>query len=663
MQKQPMKNIVSLYPGTALRTLLPPLWLACCCAAVLPAPALAAPEPGEEVITVAAPADSPLTTVISPKAPRQPVPASDGADLLKSIPGFALIRNGGSNGDPVLRGMFGSRLNILTDGGALYGGCGSRMDAPTSYISPTSFDLLSVIKGPQTVLWGPMAPAGTLLFEHRQPTFSQSGLQGEANTLFGSHGRADQNVDATLGSQEGYLRVSGGKSRASDYRDGNGDRVPGYWSKWNADATLGWTPDADSLAELSIGSGDGEARYAGRGMDGTQFLRRSASVRLEKRNIGEYLDSVTWQAYYNHADHIMDNYRLRQPPRGMKMSSHVDRATYGARLTSNWQWRVGQLAAGLDAQSSTHRKESAADGWQKDAQFRQNGVFAEWRTESGPTGNVIAGARLDNVRADDFRRESQSRSELLKGGFARYEQRAAGLPLMSYIGLGYTERFPDYWELFSGRSGNPDINSLRSEKTAQLDIGAQYKTAALEAWVSAYVGRIDNYILFDYRSPASQARNVNARTLGGELGGAYNLSEHWKTETSLAYSWGQNLTDHAPLPQMPPLDARLTLGYHAADWSSALLWRLVSAQHRVAIGQGNVAGQDLDASPGFGVLSWNADYIVSMHTRLSMGIDNLLNKQYAEHLNMAGNKDFGFPGTRPIAEPGRTIWGSLHVAF
>ena len=67
------------------------------------------------VITAIAPS-SPLTIVTNPKDPRQPVPASDGGDYLKTIPGFALVRNGGTNGDPVLRGMFGSRLNILTNG-------------------------------------------------------------------------------------------------------------------------------------------------------------------------------------------------------------------------------------------------------------------------------------------------------------------------------------------------------------------------------------------------------------------------------------------------------------------------------------------------------------------------------------------------------------------
>ncbi|WP_273876708.1 TonB-dependent receptor plug domain-containing protein, partial [Serratia marcescens] len=76
-----------------------------------------------------------------------------------TIPGFSQIRNGGTNGDPVFRGMFGSRLKILTDGSEMLGACPSRMDAPTSYISPESFDLLTITKGPQTVLWGPGSSA------------------------------------------------------------------------------------------------------------------------------------------------------------------------------------------------------------------------------------------------------------------------------------------------------------------------------------------------------------------------------------------------------------------------------------------------------------------------------------------------------------------------
>ena len=39
-------------------------------------------------------------------------------------------------GDPVFRGMAGSRLGILLDGQEVLGGCGGRMDPPTAYIYP-----------------------------------------------------------------------------------------------------------------------------------------------------------------------------------------------------------------------------------------------------------------------------------------------------------------------------------------------------------------------------------------------------------------------------------------------------------------------------------------------------------------------------------------------
>ena len=112
------------------------------------------------------------TFITDPKLPRQPVPASDGADYLKTIPGFATLRSGGTNGDPVLRGMFGSRINLMTNDGAMSGACPSRMDNALSDIAPETYDRLIVVKGPQTVLWGGGASAGTVRFEREIPYFA-----------------------------------------------------------------------------------------------------------------------------------------------------------------------------------------------------------------------------------------------------------------------------------------------------------------------------------------------------------------------------------------------------------------------------------------------------------------------------------------------------------
>ena len=235
----------------------------------------------DSVMIVTAPVSSPMEVVTSPKTPRQPVPASDGSDYLKTIPGFSQIRNGGTNGDPVFRGMFGSRLRLLTNNGEMLGACPARMDAPSSYISPESFDLLTLIKGPETVLWGPGNSAGTIRFEREQPRFDKPGIQGTASLLAASNNRWDENADISLGSEDGYLRLTGNKSRSYDYKDGNGDRVPSKWDKWNGDMALGWTPDKDMLVELTAGKGDGDARYAGRSMDGSQFKRESLGARFD----------------------------------------------------------------------------------------------------------------------------------------------------------------------------------------------------------------------------------------------------------------------------------------------------------------------------------------------------------------------------------------------
>ncbi|MEG1039432.1 MAG: TonB-dependent copper receptor [Pseudomonas sp.] len=653
--------------------------LAVICGTLLSPLALAASEHEEHrhdqnelsptVITAVAPS-SPLTIVTNPKDPRQPVPASDGADYLKTIPGFSAIRAGGTNGDPVLRGMFGSRLNILTNGGVMLGACPNRMDAPTSYISPETYDRLTVIKGPQSVIWGPGASAGTILFDRDPEKFGELGSRVNASLLAGSNGRFDKLVDAAAGGQLGYVRVVGNQSHSDDYEDGNGDTVPSRWDKWNGDVALGWTPDADTLVELTAGKGDGEARYAGRGMDGSQFKRESLGLRFEKSNIGEVWDKLEAQVYYNYADHVMDNYTLRTPSgmgmMGSPMVSNVDRRTLGGRVKGTWRWSELQLIAGIDAQTNEHRQRGGMGidvhkqmPWTKDADFHNYGMFAELTWYAADQDRVITGARLDRASAKDYRETSatrdDTRADTLPSGFVRYEHDLADLPATTYVGLGHAERFPDYWELFSPKSGPAGsvnaFDSIKPEKTTQLDFGIQYQTDDLQAWASGYVGQVRDYILFDYRTnmmgmSSSRAQNIDARIMGGELGAAYNLTSNWKADATLAYAWGKNSSDGTALPQMPPLESRLGLTYSRDDWSAGV-------------------GKDYEKSAGFGVFSLNGSYRVSKHLKLSAGVDNLFDKAYAEHLNLAGNAGFGYPASDPqaINEPGRTLWTKVDLSF
>ncbi len=646
------------------------------------------------VVTSAAPV-TPLTWSTDPRLPRQPVPASDGADYLKTIPGFSAIRNGGSNGDPVLRGMFGSRLNLLTNEGAMPGACPSRMDNPMSYVSPETYDRLIVVKGPQTVLWGPGASAGTVRFVREPTYFAEPGVELDASLLAGSHGRNDQVLDATAGTSLGYARLTANRSDADDYSDGNGDRVPSSWYKWNVDTALAWTPDADTVLELGIGTGDGEARYAGRGMDGARFRRDSRTLRFEKRDIGGALEAFTASVFENTADHVMDNYSLRTPnPNGampMPMASNVERRTRGGRIAADWDLGTLQLTTGVDGQDSRHRRRNASGRgayralpFVTDATFSSLGAFAEatWTPAAGHS--LVAGARADRSEVEDRRATAgmmgmpnpthgQTREETLKAGFLRYERELSDPRLGWYVGVGHTERMPDYWELFSADRGPMGAANafagVATEKTTQLDLGLQYRTARVDAWVSAYAGRVDDFILFTYRSggmmgSTSSVGNVDANVHGAEAGIELRPHPQWTLGGTLAWAWGEQRDADTPLPQMPPLEARLTAAWEGERWSAGVLLRGVASQDRVAAGQGNVTGRDLEASAGFGTLAINGGYRFDDKLRVTAGIDNLFDRQYSEHLNLAGNADFGYPADPVrIAEPGRTAWLKLAYSY
>ncbi|NLC61572.1 MAG: TonB-dependent receptor, partial [Gammaproteobacteria bacterium] len=261
-----------------------------------------------------------------------------------------------------------------------------------------------------------------------------------------------------------------------------------------------------------------------------------------------------------------------------------------------------------------------------------------------------------------------TRSETLPSAFLRYEQNVPDSGLSWYAGVGHTARMPDYWELFSpnhGPAGAPNaFAGVEPERTAQFDVGLDYRGEAFDAWVSVYAGRMRDYILFDYGMHGTTAGNADADIRGGEAGVEWTPADNWKLGGSLAYAWGELADSGQPLPQMTPMEARLTVGYDNRRWSAGALLRVVSSQDRVSESLGNVVGRDLGPSAGFAVFSLNGGYRFSEAMQLTAGIDNLFDRSYSEHLNLAGNSAFGYPADPVrINEPGRTGWVKLNLEF
>ena len=617
-----------------------------------------------------------------PKQPTQPIPAVDGAAYLQSIVGFNQIKNGGANGDVTFRGMFGSRIKILTDGTENLGACPSRMDNPASYVSPESYDKITVVRGPQTVQYAHTGSAATVIFE-REPEqlTSAKPYRGQASVMLGSYGRLDQNVEAAVGDETKYARLNANRSIADSYQDGAGNTVPSDWEKWNADLALGWTPNEDTWVELKGGKSDGEAVYAGRSMDGSKFARESLGLHVEKKNISEVIKKVEAQVDYSYNDHVMDNFSLRKfnPADGMSMpmASNVARRTLNARVAMTQDWGKLQLISGIDSQKNEHTKRSGSlmSPYQNkarvgDMDFESYGAFGELSYAFNDQHKLVTGARVDQAKIDNLATDTE-RKETLPSGFVRIESELAE-HVKTYAGLGYVERVPDYWELFSTKyhqSTGTTFADLENEKTAQFDAGYQYEQGAFKSWASVYAGLIQDYILVAYTPTGSmgrleaKSRNVDATIAGAEAGVAYQLTDQIQADISAMYAWGENITDHTALPQIAPLEGRFNLRYVQEKYNLGLLWRVVAAQDRTSYREGNIIGYDLEDSKGFGTLSLNGTYNIQKDLDLSVGIDNVLNKNYAEHLNKLGSSGFGYAATEQFNNIGRNYWVRISMKF
>lgn len=645
----------------------------------------------------------PLTIITDTKAPAQPVPAHDGADVLRNIPGFAVIRKGGADGDPMLRGMAGSRLNILVEGEAALGGCSSRMDPPTAYIFPAAYDSINVIKGPQSVRYGPMSPAGLVRFERAFTRRNAPGASGFASVTIGDFGRFDHALDLRGGTASAQGRLAATYATMNDYVDGAGRAVHAHYERWSTNASLAWTPDDQTFIELSGARSGGEAAYADRMMDGVVFDRANSGLRLRRAELSTLVAAIELQAYRNYVDHVMDNYSLRAFTPTMMMpgraASNPDRLTVGGRLTVDLTPSEGlRIDLGLDHQANRHRIRStmnqSAMPYQNilratDARLQQTGVFAEVTYTAPPNTRLYSGVRIDRWSAHDHRATLRlgamgstaanptaglKRATSLPGAFARLEHDVnAGSTF--YLGLGHTQRFPDYWELFSPES-TTSLSGFNTavEKTTQIDTGWLVRHDRLDFSIATFAARLADYILIQNRylkvsgpmgatRTATVARNIDATTLGGEISLGYRCSQALRLDTSLVHVRGENTTDQRPLAQLPPLEARIGLTYTQPTWSTGLLWRSTRQQNHVAVGQGNIVGQDLGPTKGFDVVSLNASWQPVAGWRISGGVDNLFAATYAEHVSRGGAAVAGYLQTIRVNEPGRFLWLKCDYRF
>ncbi|MCA1767728.1 MAG: TonB-dependent copper receptor [Idiomarina sp.] len=646
----------------------------------------------ERIIIIGEFMQSPGEWVVDAKKPRQPLPAHDAGDFLKSLAGFSSTRKGGASSDPLFRGMGAGRLAIVSDDQMLLGGCSSRMDPPTAYITPQSYDSVTIIKGPQTVLYA--GSAASIHFERDINRFEKNEFSGFLNATTASFGRLNGAADLTLGSSAGFMRLNTTVATADDYQDGSGRVINSQYERWSGDVDLALTPTDNQRFMLKLGASNGEAAYADRSMDGVLFKRESLALDYNWQPNQEYLKELSVSTYFNSIDHVMDNYSLRYFTPSMMMPNptvrNPDRHSRGTKLTSEWTLSVNsELKAGIEHHESEHRDRISRDQFSQpyyalpridDAEFSQDVFYAEYKYAFDTQWNLVTGYRLDHWSITDKRSmlmamgtparpnptANDTRNDNLQSGFLRIERKFNNGHW--YIGWGQAERFPDYWEVIGNNRQSPDSLSAfntDAETNRQWDIGLDWQKERLTLESSLFYSEVDDFILLEkgMMMQPETVRNIEARSWGGELTSRYQITEPWSVSAAVAIVRGTNKTDDNDLPQQPADELRLASDYRHDAFTYSLLWRLVKEQNRIAPNQGNVIGYDLEKSAGFGVLSANIDWEVDPQWQISLGVDNILDKTYAEHLSRSASSVSGYEQIDKVNEPGRTFWLQTNYNF
>lgn len=637
------------------------------------APAQAVPDESyeftlPEIVVTGYRSESPLTIVTDPRSPRQPIPAADGGGYLKSIPGFSVVRKGGIGGDPMMRGMGGSRMVMQMDGMSMTGGCPNRMDPTATYAFPETYSRIIVNKGPQSVRYG-ASIAGSVIFERETERFEKPGVRGNISLMGASNHRFDEIVDVTAGGKEGYARFIQTRNYSQDYKGGDGNRIHSGYGRHSLSGIIGLTPDRNTLFEVAYDSSRGWGKFAHGMMDGSKFDRDSWAVKFERAHMSPVVEKLTLN--FNHADidHLMDNYTFRKGMMGMD----VKRRQYGVRTVADLKFSPRTMGAvGIELAQQEHAfaramKNMPRAPFSTDMTIKNLGMFFEYSREMKERDRLKAGLRWDRT-TDHYHPyrgwQSGTTTDNMMSGFIRWEHTAKSQPLTFYIGLGHAERPADYWEAYHTWNVHHNLSTRpKKERNTQLDLGWVYGGEKNSGSLSLFYSHVQDFIL---RRPANDYANVNARLYGFEADYTHSFSDAFSMNAALAYTRGDDRTNDAALPQIAPLEANLTAKYARGKAEANAVWRLVARQNRFHKGYGSVTGTDSGAAGGFGILSLSLAYRPDTNLTFSLGVDNLFNKTYSEfvnHTELADVAGFAPPSKAHINEPGRTVWFKTNYRF
>jgi len=649
-------------------------------------------------------------------------PSADAGDYLRNIPGVTSGRMSGHALEPVIRGQSRSQINIINDGAILEGAGPNRMDTPASFADIDTADIVIVHRGYQSVQYGSGGSGGTIIVKHHPPTFETGrDIKGRLDGAYESNGdiwSTAGNISARTG--HFYLRLNAHFKNAGNYRDGKGNTVKTAFKNYGGSGEIGYSND---VTLINVGISHEENRnilFPGAGMDspeGSGTILRG-KLRHEFDTTGP-LKTIEMDIYKSQAKHIMDNFSLRGRMM-MYRRSELDAVTTGGKIAANLEIKNANIDVGMDIKNLNHdglRRGNDRDRTNltliqsiliPDASIRNIGLFAEGTLPLSDDFTLKAGIRYDNVTssagkadiknslvmtgmmpmspnrlyAQYYGLKATSQTDNIFGGLLRLEYDMTD-DAAFYLGLSRSNRSANSVERYmaslmsnvtmpSGMMmnmswiGNP---ALAPEKHTQFDMGFGLRKENWNILFSGYYDHINDYIFRDRAHgqigiiPTNNAliyRNINARIWGIEVEGHIDITDKLKAFGNISYTNGHHLNLDIPLYQIPPFSYDMTLIYEGDFWSLGNHIHGALKQNRVDDNIMLGSGRDAGETDGYAVMDIFASVQILGKTKIRLGLANLFDKSYANHLNRE-NLDDG--AAIRVNEPGRSVYVRLQSEF
>ncbi|HVJ36496.1 MAG TPA: TonB-dependent receptor [Stenotrophomonas sp.] len=533
-------------------------------------------------------------------------------ETVAGLPGVQSSNFGPGVGRPIIRGMDGPRVAIVSGGLATQDVSTVSQDHSPA-IEPFLADQIEVLKGPSTLLYGSGAIGGVVnVVDGRIAETPVDGVSGRAEVRFDAgdkSGNTDMfRIDAGNGSGLS-IHADGVYRNLNDYDTPRGRQansfVDGKSGAVGASMSGDWGFVGVSASRFRDTYGNpGEPGDLAAGQRGVWLDMQQDRYELKGGLNDPFGEGSGLHYSFGHTDYAHTEWEGDEP--GTTFSKRANEGRVEASFAFGGGWETAFGVQGSDSTFSAVGEEAFVPKTDTQA----IGVFGVARNKWGRL-QADVGARVDQVKYDTvtgLSRDFHPGSLSLSGGWRFNEQ------WRLTANLDHAERAPAEEELFadgphiatlSYEIGNPD---LKKEAANQAELGLNYQNDWLDAKVSAYYNRYNDFIYLadtggqwyfdeeDEYLPIRQWSQADAIFHGFEGEATFHLANNETGAWDLRVfgdTVRARLDQGGNLPRIAPSRFGAQFRWEAVRWRASLGATRYAKQDKVAVGETPTDGYTL----------------------------------------------------------------------